>query len=201
MPTASIPSRNILRRTVATAPPARALLAGARLLAGALVTAAMAAGPAEAQEGSPDHPDSFLVWSAGVVDVVDPTPRAIVSVEWRYDAGRRMPSPWLAFETTAHDQFYVFGMYGDLRFGQGWVFTPSAGAAIYQQRDGLGLGYHLEFRTAAELTYGRGGRRFGASFGHYSNAYLGETNRGTEFLKLVVIVPLARQPAARGTDH
>jgi hypothetical protein len=160
----------------------------------AFVAVALFAGPVVAQEPPPDRPYGFLVWSAGVVDVVDPSPRPIVSVEWRYDAGRRVPSPWLAFESTAHDQFYAFGMCGDFPFAHGWVITPSVGAAIYQENDGLGLGYHLEFRSTAEVTYGHGGRRFGASFGHYSNAYLGETNRGTEFLKAVLIVPLSRRP-------
>jgi hypothetical protein len=164
----------------------------------AFMAVALLAGPAAAEDGSPDRPDSFLVWSAGTVDVVDSYPRTIVSVEWRYDAGRRVPSPWLAFESTAHDQFYAFGMYGDFPFAHGWVFTPSVGAAIYQENDGLGLGYPLEFRTMAEVTYGRGGRRFGACFGHYSNAYLGESNRGTEFLKAVLIVPLSRRPAGAG---
>jgi hypothetical protein len=156
----------------------------------------MLAGPAAAEDQSPDHHDSFLVWSAGTIDVVDHTPRTIVSLEWRYDAGHHVPSPWLAFDSTAHDQFYAFGMYGDFPFGRGWVFTPSVGAAIYLEHNGLHLGYPLEFRTTVELTYGRGATRFGASFGHYSNAYLGETNRGTEFLKAVLIVPLSRRKAA-----
>jgi hypothetical protein len=165
----------------------------------AFMAVALLAGPAAAQEPGPDHAGSFFVWSAGVVDVVDVSPRPVVSVEWRYDAGRHVPSPWLAFESTAHDQFYAFGMYGDFPFAHGWVFTPSIGAAIYQENDGLGLGYPLEFRTMAEVTYGRGGRRFGASFGHYSNAYLGETNRGTEFLRVVLIVPLSRRQS--GADR
>lgn len=162
-------------------------------VAGAFAAVAMIAGPAAAQQATPDKPASFLVWSAGAVDVVDVSPRPIVSVEWRYDAGRRVPSPWLAFESTEHDQFYAFGMCADFPFAHGWVFTPSIGAAIYQENDGLGLGYPLEFRTMAEVTFGHGGRRFGASFGHYSNAYLGESNRGTEFLKAVLIVPLSRR--------
>src|SRR5437867_2087328 len=181
MSTAWIPARKSPDRIVAGAPAARALPAGAPLLVSALAVVVALAGPAAAQERSPDSHDACLVWSAGPIDVVDPSPHPFLSVEWRYDAGRRMPSPWLAFETTAHDQFYAFGMYGDLRFGHGWVFTPSVGAAIYQQHSGLDLGYQLEFRTMAEITYGRGGVRFGASFGHYSNMYLGETNRGTEF--------------------
>jgi hypothetical protein len=157
------------------------------------VAAAMLAGPAGAQEGSPDHPDTFLVWGGGVVDVIDQHPRTILSVEWRYDAGRHRPSPWLAFEGTSHDRFYGFGMYVDLPFGRGWVFTPSVGAAIFLEHNGLHLGYPLEFRTVAEITYGHGAMRFGASLGHYSNLDLGKTNRGTEYVKAVLIVPLSRR--------
>jgi lipid A 3-O-deacylase len=192
MPTARITTRIVSDRTATGAPLRQSLPAAASLLVLALVSVAMLTRQAAGQERTPDHPDRFLVCSAGVVDVVDPSPRPVVSLEWRFDAGPRVPSPWLAFESTAHDQFYAFGMYGDLPFAHGWVFTPSIGAAIYQENDGLALGYQLEFRTTAEVTYGRGGRRFGASFGHYSNAYLGETNRGTEFLKAVLIVPLSR---------
>jgi hypothetical protein len=159
----------------------------------AIVVVAVLAGPAAAQEQSPDHPDTILVWSAGIVDVIDHYPHAILSVEWRYDAGRRMPSPWLAFESTARDQFYAFGMYSDLPFGHGWVFTPSVGAAIFREHNGLHLGYPLEFRTVVELTYGHGAMRFGACLGHYSNFYLGDTNRGTEYVKAVLIVPLSRR--------
>jgi hypothetical protein len=84
-------------------------------------------------------------------------------------------------------------MYGDFPFARGWVFTPSIGAAIYLEHNGLHLGYPLEFRTAVELTHGLGATRFGAAFGHYSNFYMGETNRGTEYLKAVLIVPLSRR--------
>jgi hypothetical protein len=157
-----------------------------------------AQGPAQspAPSPTPNPHATFLVWSAGVIDVVDPSPRALLSLEWRYDAGRRTPSPWLAFETTEHDQFYAFGLNYDFRLGHGWVFTPSLGAAIYQEHEGLDLGYPLEFRSTAEVTYGRGRRRFGASFGHYSNFYLGERNRGTEILKVILVVPLSRTPAS-----
>ncbi|HYV85496.1 MAG TPA: acyloxyacyl hydrolase [Patescibacteria group bacterium] len=168
---------------------------------GAMLVGVLLAGPAAAEE-RPAEPDGpLLAWSVGAIDVVDPEPRTLLSIEWRYQTGRRVPYPWLALETTAHDQFFAFGMYGDLPLGHRWRFTPSAGAAIYQQNGGLDLGFHLEFRTAAEFTCRVGGaRRIGVSFGHFSNAYLGDTNRGTEFLKAVLIVPMRTRAGTGGAS-
>src|SRR5262245_2240803 len=95
----------------------------------------LAAAPPPGRAATDERPAArganALAWSAGAVDVIDTSPRPIVSIEFRHDAGHWTPSPWMAFESTAHDQFYAFGMYGDLPFAQRWVFTPSIGAAIY----------------------------------------------------------------------
>jgi hypothetical protein len=114
----------------------------------------------------------------------------MASLESRYATGRYRPGPWLAIEATERDLFIGLGVFLDLPFGRRWVFTPSLGAAIYGEHDGLGLGHPLEFRSTAELTRRIGRWRLGGSFGHYSNAGLGDPNPGTEILKVVWIVPL-----------
>src|SRR5258706_6598776 len=87
---------------------------------GAMLLGVLLAGPA-GQEERPGEPDGqLLAWSVGAIDVVDPVPRTLLSIEWRYQTGRRVPYPWLALETTVHDQFYAFGMYGDLPLGHRW---------------------------------------------------------------------------------
>lgn len=134
--------------------------------------------------------DWWLLLGAAAVGVFDPDPVAMASVEYRYTTGRHRPAPWLSLEATKRDLFVGFGAFVDLPMGRRWVFTPSLGAALYREHDGLGLGYPLEFRSAAELTYRLDRWRWGASFSHYSNASLGEGNPGTEIVKIVVVVPL-----------
>jgi hypothetical protein len=114
-------------------------------------------------------------------------------VEGRFPVGRHRTGPWLAIEATGRDLFVGCGAFVDLPFGRHWVFTPSLGAAFYREHDGLGLGHQLEFRSTAELTRAFARWRFGASFGHFSNAGLGETNPGTEVLKLLWVVPMGRR--------
>jgi lipid A 3-O-deacylase PagL len=134
----------------------------------------------------------WLLLGAAAVGIFDPDPKAMASVESRYTSGRHRPGPWLALEATERDLFIGFGAFVDLPMGQRWVFTPSLGAAIYQEHDGLGLGYHLEYRSAAELTCRIERWRWGTSFSHYSNASLGEDNSGTEILKILFVVPVGR---------
>jgi hypothetical protein len=154
------------------------------------------AGVAGAQEALPDRPAMSLAWSAGAIDVIDAVTRGFFSVELRQRGGRWPPSPWLGFEATGHDRFYGFGALIDLPLGRGWVFTPSLGAALFRDHAGLHLGFPVEFRSMAEFSCGEGGRRVGIAVGHYSNLNIGVTNRGTEFLRAVLIVPLGH--AARG---
>jgi hypothetical protein len=147
----------------------------------------------------------WLLLGAAAAGIFDPDPKAMASFEYRYATGRHRPGPWLALEATERDLFIGFGAFIDLPMGQRWVFTPSLGAAVYHEHDGLGLGYPLEFRSAADLTYRLERWRWGASFSHYSNAGLGEDNPGTEILKIVVVVPVGRSdlihPRGRWRTH
>lgn len=135
---------------------------------------------------------SIFVLGAGIVEVLDPDREGFLSIEYRYVAGRRTISPWLVVEATDHDQFAGFGGFYDVPVGRRWTFTPSFGASIYSDRHGLGLGYHLEFRSTGEMTAKVGRSRVGASFGHYSNGRLSRTNPGTEVFKFLWILPIGR---------
>jgi hypothetical protein len=135
---------------------------------------------------------SSIAVGLGAVEVFDPGPRGLVTLEYRYAAGRLRPSPWLAAETTGDDRFFGFGGYVDVPLGRRLVLTPALGAAIYVDDGGIGLGWHLEFRSSLEVTWPIGRTRLGAGFAHYSNAGLGDTNPGTESLRVVWVVPLGR---------
>ena len=62
-----------------------------------------------------------------------------------------------------------------------FIFTPSFGAGYYNDGDGKKLGHELEFRTTFEISYElKNKNRIGFSFGHISNAKIGDKNPGAE---------------------
>ena len=150
-----------------------------------------------APESSPQEKSSqsLLLFGPAVADVIDDHPYAMAFVEYRHTTGRYRPGPWAALEATRHDFFAGAGAFVDIPLGDRCVFTPSLGAALYDEGEGLRLGYPLEFRSTIEFTWRVGSWRAGASLAHFSNAGLGETNRGTEVLKLLWVMPLG--PPAR----
>jgi hypothetical protein len=146
-------------------------------------------------------PQALVVVSVGAIDVIDAVTRGFYSVEWRQEGPAWPPSPWFGFETTGHDRFYAFGGLGNVALGGRWRFTYSLGAAIFREHDGLHLGFPLEFRSMGEFSRSVGALRVGVAVGHYSNLELGTTNRGTEFLRAVLAVPLGRGAARAGAER
>ena len=69
-------------------------------------------------------------------------------------------------------------------------FTPSFGLGYYDDGDGKKLGNNIEFRTTFEVSYElKNSNRIGLSFGHISNANLGDKNPGVEILSLSYQIP------------
>lgn len=155
-----------------------------------LISALGALRPVGADDLSPGT--SLVVFGPAVAGVYDAGSPPMGFVEYRYTTGRFRPGPWLALEATAHDLFVGFGLALDLPLGRRWVFTPSVGAGIYQEHDGLGLGSPLEIRSTAELTRRLKRVRFGAGFEHLSNFGTGDHNPGTEIVKVLWVIPLPR---------
>ena len=101
--------------------------------------------------------------------------------------------PFVGIEVTTESAFYILGgIYlddniGELIYGQesNWVFTPSFAIGYYDDGDGKKLGNHVEFRTTFELSYQlKNLDRVGISFGHISNANIGNKNPGVEVISL-----------------
>ena len=99
--------------------------------------------------------------------------------------------PFAGIEVTTDSAFYILGgIYlddniGELIYGQEskWVFTPSFAIGYYDDGDGKKLGNHVEFRTTFELSYQlKNLDRIGISFGHISNANIGNKNPGVEII-------------------
>jgi len=101
--------------------------------------------------------------------------------------------PFAGVEVTTDSAFYILGgIYlddniGELIYGQEskWVFTPSFAVGYYDDGDGKKLGNDIEFRTTFELSYQlKNLDRIGISFGHISNANIGNKNPGVEIISL-----------------
>ena len=101
--------------------------------------------------------------------------------------------PFAGIELTSDSAFYLIsGIYledniGDLMAGKdnNWSFTPSFGVGYYDDGNGKKLGNKVEFRTTLELSYQLVNKdRIGISFGHISNANIGNKNPGAEIISI-----------------
>ena len=101
--------------------------------------------------------------------------------------------PFAGVEFTTDSAFYLIGgIYlednlGELMSGNDnkWNFTPSFGVGYYDDGDGKKLGNSIEFRTTLEVSYQlKNLDRVGISFGHISNANIGNKNPGVEIISL-----------------
>ena len=101
--------------------------------------------------------------------------------------------PFVGLEITTDSAFYVLGgIYLEDNLGKlltgnenKWNFTPSFGLGYYDDGDGKILGNKLEFRTTLEISYQlKNDDRVGISFGHISNANIGNKNPGVEIISL-----------------
>ena len=106
--------------------------------------------------------------------------------------------PFVGFESTTDSAFYLIsGIYLEDNVGELFVgkeskfnFTPSFGAGYYSDGDGKKLGNNIEFRTTLEISYELDNKnRLGVSFGHISNANIGDKNPGVEILSFSYQVP------------
>jgi len=101
--------------------------------------------------------------------------------------------PFTGIELTSDSAIYLItGIYledniGDLLTGEDnkWNFTPSFGFGYYEDGNGKKLGNKIEFRTTLEVSYELVNKdRIGISFGHISNANIGNKNPGAEIISL-----------------
>ena len=106
--------------------------------------------------------------------------------------------PFAGIEVTTDSALYVLGgIYLEDNLGKlltgsqnKWNFTPSFGLGYYDDGDGKKLGNKLEFRTTLEISYQlKNNDRIGISFGHISNANIGDKNPGVEIISLSYQTP------------
>jgi len=101
--------------------------------------------------------------------------------------------PFAGIELTTDSAYYLIsGIYLEDNFGElmtgeenNWNFTPSFGVGYYDDGNGKKLGNKIEFRTTLEFSYQlKNNDRIGLSFGHISNANIGNKNPGVEIISL-----------------
>ena len=101
--------------------------------------------------------------------------------------------PFVGFEATSDSaNYFLAGVYLEDNIGtlftgdsSNFIFIPSFGAGYYNDGDGKKLGSEIEFRTTFEVSYQlKNENRIGLSFGHISNANIGDKNPGVEILSL-----------------
>ncbi len=106
--------------------------------------------------------------------------------------------PFVGIEYTGESaSYFVTGIYLEDNLGQLFngqkneiIFTPSFGFGYYDNGSGKNLGNDIQFRTTLEISYKlKNENRIGLSFGHISNANLGNKNPGVEILNLSYQIP------------
>ena len=106
--------------------------------------------------------------------------------------------PFAGIELTSDQaSYFLAGVYLDDNAGvlftgesSRYTVTPSFGAGFYDDGDGKKLGNSIEFRTTLEISYAlENENRIGISFGHISNANIGDKNPGVEILNISYQIP------------
>ena len=106
--------------------------------------------------------------------------------------------PFAGIEFTSDSaSYFIAGIYLEDNLGQlftgkesNLIFTPSFGAGYYDDGDGKKLGNNIEFRTTLEISYKLENKnRIAGSFGHISNANIGNTNPGVEIISFSYQIP------------
>ena len=106
--------------------------------------------------------------------------------------------PFAGFEGTSDSAtYFLVGIYLDDNVGilftgekSNILVTPSFGFGYYDDGDGKKLGNNIEFRTTIEVSYEfQNKNRVGLSYGHISNANIGDQNPGVEILGISYQIP------------
>jgi len=106
--------------------------------------------------------------------------------------------PFAGIEVTSDSaSYFLTGIYLEDNLGQlftgktnNYIITPSFGFGIYDDGSGKKLGNDIQFRTTLEFSFElKNKNRIGLSFGHISNANLGDKNPGAEIISLSYQIP------------
>lgn len=171
----------------------------ARLFFRVLFCSAVAAAVGCASAQTPSAPDvsgpaPYLSAGGGIGNVLDHQKRVFGVIEYQ-PAWQIGPfGTWIAVHSTDREHYAAAGLLWHLRFGGRFFMVPSFGAGLYDEDEGLDLGYAVEFRSGLEcgLELQKAGR-ISVAFWHISNGRLSDWNPGTEILAVRYALPLSRR--------
>ncbi len=136
------------------------------------------------------HRQGLFALGPGWGQILDAEPVALGWVELRPATRWWIFRPWFSLESSGDETFTALGVMYDWAPTRWLRVSPNFGVGVFHQNNGFELGLPLEFRSTLEISWRLpGGQRLGASFGHISNAGLGDRNPGTELLKIVLALP------------
>ena len=167
---------------------------------GAIVLAALALTSAKASADDPD----FVTLAGGWFDMNRQKDEAgEFRLEYRSDKKFLLFKPFGGvMATSGGASYYYAGILIDVFLGRRVVATPSFAPGLYAKSSGYDLGHVIEFRSQFELAYRFDDRsRLGVSFGHMSNAGIGDKNPGTESLMLNYSTPLSSLTGLFGANR
>lgn len=166
--------------------------AAVRTLGAAVAVAALAGAPGAAGAAGLDDDPTLLTLSGGVFDIGEDDTAAEGRIELRGSQRFWVFKPFGGIMATGDSAFYGYaGVLIDLYWGRRIVTTFSFAPGYYEQGDGKDLGHEIEFRSQAEIAWRFDNRaRLGVSFGHMSNAGIGDDNPGQESLMLNLSLPV-----------
>lgn len=149
-------------------------------------------------ENKPPIDDAKLLYvGAGVFNIVRNRKSMNYQIEYRSDYSFYRNSmlffrPLVGAMATTRGSGYLYaGIAFDIFLFPELVFTPSFAPGLYIKGGGMELGFPVEFRSSAELSYRfKNKSRIGAMFYHMSNASIGFRNPGTECLVFFFGIPL-----------
>jgi len=158
--------------------------------AAAVLLLVLSAGGGAARADDP----AFLSLGAGAFDVnLQDDTAAEFRVEYRSAKKVWIFKPFGAVAVTSDASLFIHsGVLVDIFFGRRVVLTGSFGPGFYVQGGSdKDLGHPLEFRSQAEIAWRFNDRsRLGLAISHYSNAGLGNENRGAETAMLYYSIPV-----------
>lgn len=136
---------------------------------------------------------------AGVFNIIRNKKSVNFQVEYRSDFPFYQNSmlffrPLIGVMGTSTGSGYIYtGIAFEIFLTDFLVFTPSFAPGIYIKGRGMELGFPLEYRSSAEISYRfKNQSRFGVMFYHISNASLSFKNPGTECLVFFYSIPFPK---------
>lgn len=158
-------------------------------LRAAVLTVVLLSAACPAETNAP----SYVVVGAGLSAVLDDQKSIIGMVEFQPKLHLGPFGTWVGVHASDKEYYLGTGLLLDWYVTKRLFITPSLGAGIYGEHDGIDLGSRLEFRSGIECGYDlKEAGRLSAGFWHLSNASLGIDNPGTELVALRYALPISK---------